>query len=345
MKFESPYYFLLLIILGHLIFRKFIAYKSLSVNFSNSYSFEGLPRTWKVNFAQLPFILSFLAIISFITAMAQPKIREISMTPPKEGLAIELVMDTSSSMTMGIQYKGASESRMNVSKLIIKDFILGDEKGKVEGRTNDMIGLVTFARYADTRVPLTLAHNMLAFMIDEVDIESRMGEDGTAIGDAIALGAARLKTADENLDFKIKNKIMILLTDGANNCGNYMPVDISKVATEWKIKIYTILIGEDSKKVDATDAQGNAIKIEAGANANELTLQEVSANTGGKFYKATSGDSLAKIYKEIDALEKSTLKSVPKITWVEVFEYFVGLGFALMFLSVLLSSTSLRRIP
>lgn len=275
--------------------------------------------------------------------MAQPKIREISMSLPKEGLAIELVMDTSSSMTMGMHYKGGSESRMETSKAIIKDFIIGNDD--VDGRKNDMIGLVTFARYADTRVPLTLAHDMLAFMIEEIDIESRMGEDGTAIGDAIALGAARLKSADNNLDYKIKSKIMILLTDGGNNCGNYMPEDISEVAAKWQIKIYSILISEEARKTEVKDSNGNTIEIEDRPSSKDLTLERVSENTGGKFYKATNGDSLANIYKEIDALEKSTLKSVPQITWVECFEYFVGLGFVLMFMSVLLSSTYLRRIP
>lgn len=343
MRFESIYFLIFLVFIIHILFRKYAIKRNESIDFSSSQTIKILPKTWKNKIFNLPFWLTIIGIIFLIIALARPQKRQIYMSQPSEGLAIELIIDTSSSMTMNLKKASGSDSRMNITKEIVKDFILGKE-GK-RGRINDMIGIVTFARYADTRAPLTLSHKMLGFMVDEIDIESRMGEDGTAIGDALALGSARLKMADENNQFKIKSKIIILLTDGGNNCGKYMPIDVAKIAKDWGIKIYSVLIADKDDKKEVLDEKGNKFIVDAETSIKDKTLREVSEITGGKFFAATDGDSLRNIYEEIDSLEKSELKSKQRIAWIEFYQSFLFIGLLSLTLSVFLSFVTLRRIP
>ena len=117
---------------------------------------------------------------------------------------------------------------------MLLEFVAGNQAG-LAGRPNDLIGLITFARYADTSCPLTLAHGALASFVEPVSLVSRKQEDGTAIGDAVALAAARLQKAEETLirqtqqegsrkpSYEIKSKIIILLTDGEQTAGRRTP--------------------------------------------------------------------------------------------------------------------------
>ena len=135
----------------------------------------------------------------------------------------------------------------------------------MHGRGSDLIGLITFARYADTKCPLVHSHNVLTELLKKTEIVNLRSEDGTAIGDAIALAAARLQKAEEEIQqrksqlaslgenisdsdergFKIKSKAIVLLTDGINNVGQYDPRQAAELAKEWGIKIYTIGIGSN----------------------------------------------------------------------------------------------------
>ena len=115
-----------------------------------------------------------------------------------------------------------------------------------------MIGLVTFARYADTVCQLTLSHDALTYITREIEVQDRPNEDGTAYGDATALAAAHLKTYEtmqnqgkrSSVIPDIKSKIIVLLTDGENNCGNHLPIQSAAMAREWGIRVYTINFGE-----------------------------------------------------------------------------------------------------
>ena len=144
-----------------------------------------------------------------------------------EGIAIEMVVDRSGSMGQEMQYEGKEMTRLEVVKDVFQRFVYGDGKS-LEGRPNDLIGIISFARYAETACPLTLSQKVLKTLVDKIDLARDQSEDGTAIGEALALGIARLHTADETLakqlkkqktDYHIKSKVIILLTDGENNVG------------------------------------------------------------------------------------------------------------------------------
>ena len=162
--------------------------------------------------------------------------------------------DRSSSMTAEMEYRGMRRNRLEVVKKVFEEFIMGNGE-ELEGRPNDLVGMVAFARFADTMAPLTLGHGALLRFLDQVRIVTRRAEDGTAIGDALALAAARLRTAEEDLaryadesgdkEYEIKSKIIILLTDGQNNFGQRTPEQAAELAADWDIKVYTIGVGGD----------------------------------------------------------------------------------------------------
>ena len=300
----------------------------------------------------VPWILRLLAILCLIIAMARPqkgleRLREIN-----KGIAIEMVVDRSGSMGAEMEYHGENLSRLDVVKKVFADFVIGGRRG-LKGRPNDLIGMIHFARYADTICPLTLAHGALPRFLETVKLVQRREEDGTAIGDAIALAAARLKTAEETLDrqapvqkkdYEIKSKIIILLTDGENNAGKRHPLEAAKLAAEWGIKIYTIGVG-GGESVTAVQTLFGTYKVPMGARIDETALTSIAEATGGVYRQAKDAQALETIYKEIDEMERSEIESVRYVDYKEYFAPFAFAGLFCLLVEVGLTGTVFRRLP
>jgi Ca-activated chloride channel family protein len=199
---------------------------------------------------------------------------------------------------------------------------------------------------------LTLAHGALPAFLKSVRLVQTREEDGTAIGDALALAAARLKTAEETLKmqsekadaYSIKSKIIILLSDGENNFGQRTPLQAAELASQWGIKVYTIAIG-GGDAVTSIQTPLGVYKIPSRQRVDTKTLQAIAEKTGGFFRQAEDADSLRDIYEEIDQMEKSEIESVRFVDYKESFIWFVLVGFVLILCEILLRSTLFRRIP
>ncbi len=293
--------------------------------------------TLRQRLAGAPRVLRYAALLAMVIALARPVSGENPVRNVTQGIAIELVLDHSGSMSTPMQYQGKTMPRFEAVKAVVTAFVMGDGKG-LKGRPDDMIGVVLFAGSPDTISPLTQSRDSLVSLIKQLQIVDP-AHDGTAIGDAIALGAARLKTAEqETVDavsqgdtFKIKSKVMILLTDGENNAGKWSPAQAAALAAQWGIKIYTIGV--------SSEAEGGFL-----ASAAEV-LQGVADATGGTFRVATDERSLYTVYREIDRLEKSEVDVVQFLNVQEQFLPFALAALALLLLEVLLSRTVLRRLP
>jgi Ca-activated chloride channel family protein len=256
-------------------------------------------------------------------------------------------------MKAEMEYRGRRLNRLEVVKRVFQEFLMGNET-TLGGRPNDLVGMVAFARYADTMAPLTLGHGALLRFLDSIHIVNRRPEDGTAIGDALALAAARLKTAEEDLErssgesgekeYEIKSKIIILLTDGQNNSGLRAPEEAAELAAEWGIKIYTIGVGSREGVSTVKTLFGN-FKVPTGGGVDEKTLERVADITGGVFRLGENAEGLREIYEEIDKLEKSEVESVRYVDYRELFTPFALTALVLLLLEVTLASTILRRIP
>src|SRR5210317_194763 len=350
MTFATPWAFLLLLILPVIIFRYFTGssagMRSGNILFPTILHASQAPNSLRKKLIHLPFILRILALFLLIFALARPmegmeKIYDIS-----KGVAIEVVIDRSSSMRAEMDFAGKSMNRLEVAKRVFLEFVQGN-KGSLEGRPNDLIGLITFARYADTACPLTLAHGALASFVEPIELVNRKQEDGTAIGDALALAAARLQKAEETLkqqsliagskepSYEIKSKIIILLTDGEQNAGKRTPQEAAELAKKWSIKIYTIGIGGQESLIRVPTLFGTQV-IQRGPGVDKQTLSALAQTTGGIFRMAEDGDALRAVYSEIDELEKSEIESIRYMDYTERFTPFALCALVLLALEILL---------
>jgi Ca-activated chloride channel family protein len=238
-------------------------------------------------------------------------------------------------------------TRLQAVKQVVQRFVNGDGRG-LDGRPNDLIGLVTFARYAETVLPLTLSHGTLEEFLRDVNVVTEQSQDGTAIGDALALAAARLRIAEEDLsdrrDYEIKSKVIILLTDGRHNAGERTPIEAGELANIWGIKIYAIGIGVGEAGRTIRTPLGN-FSLPNSQLVDTAGLQALADRTGGLFRIAEDTESLAAIYQEIDKLEKSEVESVRYMNFQERFWPWVFAGLCAVVMSVFLSCTIFRRSP
>lgn len=311
-----------------------------------------LHRSFRQRVIHLPLVLRLLALALIVVAFARPQAGMEKISESSRGVAIEMVVDRSGSMGAAMEFSGKTLNRLQVVKQVFEEFVNGKVSG-LSGRPNDLIGMVTFAGYADTVCPLTLAHGALTRFLDTIHLVPRDSEENrTAVGDAVALAAARLQTAEEVLarqtgkdaaNYQIKSKIIILLTDGANNAGQHSPEEAAALAKKWGIKVYAIGVGGD--EVVKVQTLFGTRMVKTGAGVDQKTLKEMADATGGAFWMAEDAQALRGVYEQIDRLETSEVESVRFIDYKELFPRFVMVAFALLCLEALLGATYLRKTP
>jgi Ca-activated chloride channel family protein len=353
MRFASPWAFLALVVVPLVLLYLSKRGKQGSMHFSSLRSARAAGRSVRQRFAALPLLLRILAIVLVVVALARPQMGREKVKDVTRGIAIEMVLDRSGSMGAEMEYKGSRLNRLEVVKRVFEEFLVGNSS-TLGGRPNDLVGMVAFARYADTMAPLTLGHGALVRFLDSVDIVKRRSEDGTSIGDALALAAARLKTAEEDIakyaapgeekEYNIKSKIIILLTDGQHNYGQRTPFEAAELAAQWGIKIYTIGVGSAEGVTTVRTLLGN-FKVPTGGGVDTKTLEAIAERTGGISRVAEDEESLREVYAEIDELEKSEIESVRYVDYRELFVWFTAAAMIALVLEAVLTSTVLRRIP
>jgi len=243
-----------------------------------------------------------------------------------DGIAIGLVVDRSGSMeAMDFTADGQPVTRLAALKRVVRDFVLGGDG--LPGRPNDLVGLVTFARHADSICPLTLDHEHLVAALEAVRLAEGRAEDGTAIGEGIALAVERLKEAGlprksatgEAVRPPVKSRVLILLTDGENNAGEIDPLAAAEIAKAYDIRIYTIGMGTRGlAPFPARDAFGNRVLTRVQVSIDEDLLRDIAERTGGKYFRATDTRSLEGVYAEIDRLERTETEQRRYLQWTDL---------------------------
>jgi Ca-activated chloride channel family protein len=258
-------------------------------------------------------ISKYIILSCLIIAMARPRSFTISQDQDdSKGIDIMLSVDVSYSMLA----KDLEPDRITALKDIAINF--------VQKRPGDRIGLVTYAGEAFTKVPVTSDHDVL---IDELKNLNQLELlKGTAIGEGLSVAVSHLRNS------KAKSKIIILMTDGVNTIENAMPSQVgAELAKSNNIKVYSIGIGTNGFALmpTSTDIFGDLVFSEEEVKIDEPVLREIAQTTGGKYFRATSNESLEQIYNEIDQLEKSELKTTKLYNYQEYFRYFlwIALGF------------------
>jgi len=352
MRFESPLVLLALLVLPLVFWLRYRLGRSGTLSFSSIAVAAKAGSSQRQQLAFIPSLLRIVALVLLVVALARPQEGKERIRDVSQGIAIEMVVDRSGSMGTEMEYDGAVSNRLGVVKGVFERFVTGGHG--LSGRPSDLIGMVAFARYPDTVCPLTLSHGALHEFMETVHLAETRNEDGTAIGDAIALAAARLRTAEETLarqtgensdKFKIKSKVIILLTDGENNAGKRDPLQAAKLAASWGIKIYTIGVGGGDGMMVMHDPFFGNLRVPGGAGVNRAMLEQIAKETGGIFRMAEDARSLHSIYKEIDRLERTDIESVRYMDYRELFVPFALAGLILLCIETILRCTVFRRVP
>jgi Ca-activated chloride channel family protein len=284
--------------------------------------------------SRIGWIVGFLPICAaalMIVGLARPQRTHSRTEVTANGIDIVLGLDVSGSMqALDFMVDNYRVNRIAVVKSVVSKFI--DE------RPNDRIGLIAFAAAPYIVSPLTLDHDWLLQNLDRVNVG--LGDDGTAIGSAIAAAVNHLRTTSA------KSKVVILLTDGVNNSGKISPLTAAEAARALGVKVYTIGVGVRGKApIPVRDEAGKIHVMMLNVDVDEKTLQAVASETGGQFYRATDTDSLQKIYDQINRYETSA-QSVQKFEHVEeLYRWTLYPSLGLLALAVLLQQTRFRRLP
>lgn len=352
-SFSSPYFLLLFLPLAYSFVKglKHSKHGSLIVSSLKTLeqSVEALKRKKKTLFSPSRFLhtLRHLGLACIIFGLARPQLVQTQGKKQTQGIDIVLALDLSSSM-LALDFSKSNQvmTRVEAVKAVLQEFI--------KKRPNDAIGLIGFAGNPYLVSPLTLNHDWLVQNLNRCNVG--LIEDGTAIGSALVMAVNRLQAShkDAALSALHAGQIVILLTDGVNNKGEISPELAAELAAHYKIKVYTIGVGEGGiVPTLLLDDTGNIVKnawgqlqvAQAQIPIDDTTLRHIAEKTGGLFFQAKDKKQLASIYEVIDTIEK---RDLPLALPEQVKDYFwIPLLLALAFFSIewTLSHTRFQVLP
>jgi len=242
--------------------------------------------------------LSILCLI--IIALANPQI----MTPSTVKVNnLSIVLDGSESMA-ATDYE---PTRLEAAKKSITSIV-----SNMNSQNN--VGIVLFETGASTISYLTPSKEKTINSISSIN----QGQGATAIGDGLVLGIDMVSSIPD------KKRIIILLSDGIHNSGFVTPEEATTYAKNNNVKIHTVGIGSDAPVFLRDDIYGNP----QFAELDEKTLEYISKETGGNYFKSLNSETLDNILSTISSdieyeMEYSTLR-----------HWFIGVSIMLLMLEI-----------
>ncbi len=364
-----------------------------SILYSDTEGVESLEKSWRVRIISMPTWCKKIAFILFILALCDPVLQipikknpsnlaaENSSEPstqkgmenthiPTEGLAIYFILDQSGSMREEVDFtvqglRSKRVTRIDALKFFTSQFITGNKELGLKGRKDDLVGLVAFARIPKIITPLTLDHEEVKRQLSSFAPVSNPVEEGTAIGYAIYKTAHTIAATEhfskelqgeDKPAYDIKSTVMVLVTDGLQNPSSEdldHPMrrigvqEAAEFAKEKGIKLYIINI---QPAIDFPNLRA------------ERNSQKQSAElTGGQFFLASDTQSLHRIYRVIDGLERTkhygtnkyqvtveeSVSAVDKGQHAELilYSYLIIAAMMMILTAILLETTLLKRVP
>ncbi|MFO1435450.1 MAG: VWA domain-containing protein [Gammaproteobacteria bacterium] len=230
-------------------------------------------------------LIATLAWVSLVGAAARPQWIGEPEALPMNGRDLMLAVDLSRSMQQNdFELNGELIDRLTAVKVVALDFI--------RRRVGDRVGLILFGERAYLQAPLTFDRDTVSTLLREAALG--LAGDATAMGDAIGIAVKRLRGEG------VQNRVLILLTDGANTAGEIDPLKAAELAAKAGLRIHTIGIGADEER--ARKLFG-IFRNNPKLDLDEVTLRAVAEKTGGHYFRARDSAELSEIYRHIDAIE------------------------------------------
>ena len=327
MFFENPQLLWLLVLpallLGHYLWQELSGRRPhLRVSTSMPWTLTG--KSPLAVLRHLPFLLRLASLCLIIVCLARPRSSTQTERVDTEGIDIVLAMDVSTSMLA----RDFTPDRISAAKDIAIEFIAD--------RPSDRIGIVVFAGESYTQCPLTTDRATLINLMKEVSTD--LIEDGTAIGNGLSTAVARMMESDA------KSRVVILLTDGVNNCGEVSPETAAEIAKTYGVRVYTIGVGANGTAPYPVITPWGVETRNVEVQIDEELLKTISEATGGRYFRATDNTKLAEIYSEIGKMEKvrTTVDSFP--VYKELYGKYAVIALVCLLLELLIRLL-LKRLP
>ena len=250
--------------------------------------------------AQLGIWAGVLAWALLVTAAARPQAPGAPVSIQISGRSLMLAVDISASMaSLDSRSADGARTRLTTVKTLAGEFI--------RRRDGDRIGLILFADQAYLQAPLTFDRQTVRTFLDEAVVG--LAGRNTAIGDAIGLAVKRLSSTPEG------DRVLILLTDGANTAGSIAPEKAAELADWSGIRVHTIGIGGNSPRSPFSS------RASAATDLDEATLKAIAQTTGGQYFRADSARALQQVYAAIDELEPSVVEQAQLVNVKELYAW------------------------
>jgi Ca-activated chloride channel family protein len=329
-RFAHPQWLLLLSLVPLLWGIGYRRRRKATLQYSDLTLVEGIPPSTRLRLRSLLPAVRTLVLILLILAIARPQTGRALEVIRGEGVDIVIALDISGSMA-ALDFE--PQNRLEAAKVVIDDF--------VQKRRYDRIGLVVFAREAFSYSPPTLDYTVLRRLLAQIALAPDLGlEDGTAIGLGLAQAASMLRHSEA------ESRVIILLTDGVNNAGQIDPSTAAQATAALDIKVYTIGAAKPGQvPVPVDDGIFGRTTRMVESKIDEETLQEIAAETGGLYFRATNTQGLQQIYEQINQLEKSNVKVQVFTRYRELATWLMLPALALILLEFLLRNTIFRSLP
>ena len=217
-----------------------------------------------------------------VVAATKPQLLGEPIEQTKTGRDLMVAVDSSGSMS-ATDFEitpGEKVDRLTTVKSVLQEL--------ATQRNKDRLGLIIFGSSAYLQMPFSEDHQTWLTLLNELQIG--MAGPSTVIGDAVGLAIKHFEESET------ENRVLIILTDGNDSGSKVPPVDASKVAKAYGVKIYTIAIGDPQtvgeQKLDTE------------------TLARMAEITGGGYFQALDTQQLADAYKAIANIEKQEFSSI-----------------------------------
>ena len=259
-----------------------------------------------------------------VASVARPIELGEPVAQPTSGRDVMLAVDLSGSMdTKDMQIRSQIVNRLTALKVIMGEFI--------SRRQGDRVGLILFGRNAYLQSPLSFDIGTVRQLLEEAEI-GLAGKE-TAIGDALGLAVKRLR------DQPAEQRVLILVTDGANTAGSIEPLKAAELAEAAKVKIHTIGIGAD--RMVQRSLFGDRV-VNPSADLDEPTLRKIAAQTGGEYFRARDTAEMNRVYTEIDRLEPIEQDDQALRPIIELYPYPLTVAILLACLALFAAMSSQR---
>ena len=293
---------------------------------------KGRPKGLRVRLRHAPNVILALGLIAASGALARPQHGSLREQVTTRGVDIVVALDVSGSMAAE---DFQPRNRLAVAKDVVAEF--------VQRRRSDRVGLVVFAGKSLTKAPPTTDVGVLLRQLDDVHLQ--MLPDGTAIGSGLATALTRLRHS------KARSRVIVLVTDGANNAGEIDPVTATDLAKAMEVRVYTICVGRGGMVPMPVQVQdpfsGRTVSrtMMTEVQIDEALLKRIADRTGAEYFRATDPAALRNIFDRIDHLEKSEIKLAAFRRYRELFFPVLVTSAAVLLLAGGMWAAGLRVAP